>query len=129
MRVGAHRLDHHLHQLLDMAAIVDRHAGLAGQSGICLAIIGLYQLFLRLDISAVKRESEFVIVAFTHPPDCNPELFPQAEIGLGLGIQRVIKQLVVAVFIGGDAACDLLQYRFLRRVADGAVIGRGGKTL
>ena len=29
-------------------------------------------------------------------------------IGFGLGVQRVVEELVMAVFIGGDAPCDLL---------------------
>ena len=32
MGIGAHGLDHHLHQLFDMFAMVSGHAGLAGKS-------------------------------------------------------------------------------------------------
>ena len=58
MRVGAHHLDHHLHQLLDMMTVVDRHAGLAGQPGIFLALVRRYRLFLRRNIGAIIGEGE-----------------------------------------------------------------------
>ena len=125
MRVGAHRLGHHLHQLLDMAAAINGHAGLGGQAGIELAAIGPGQFLFRGDIGAVIGIGQFVVIAFPHPADRHPELLQKAHFRLILFVKRLVEQLVMPVFIGRDAAGDFLQHRLVGGVADGGVIGRG----
>ena len=106
-----------------MFAVVGGHAGLAGELGEFLAIVRGCRFLLRWHISAVKGVGQLVIVAFPYPADGDRELFPETQFGLRLGMVDIVEQLVVAIFVGGDAAGNLRQQRLFARIADGRVIG------
>ena len=80
MRIGAHHLGHHLHQLLDVLAAIDGHAGPGRQAGIERAVIGLGRFLFGRNIGAVIGIGEFVIVGFRAPGRPPPRAFARTAV-------------------------------------------------
>src|SRR5215472_17114831 len=70
--------------------------------------------------------SEFVIARFRNAPSRDAKPAPEADpLALAAARQVLVKELVVADFVGRDVLADFLQYRLLHGVTQRRVIGAG----
>src|SRR5215207_4938932 len=115
------RLQEHRDAALDMVRAVEgKRAPRVGAAALA-AVIGPVGL-----VGGVIGVGELVVFRFGDPADRDPQpADPPQPLARQAAVELLVEQPVVAQFVGGDMAADLLQDWFGGGVAQRAVIGAG----